>query len=262
LILLGFAWPAAPALAQSEGGPIESRYEITVGSYFTSLSTILALRATDGILGTSIDFEEDLGSPDREDVFRGDFLMRFGRHEIRAGYYQVSRRATRIISREITWGDQTFESGATVRSDFKSSFPQIDYTYWALSRPRVAAGVTAGLVVFGLETSLGLADGPVLREGPSVDTVQLVPLVGGEFRGLITSWLLLRAKGGVIHDLENSLVWSGAAALEPRVYKALWLGVSLRAFHVETAQDGIWAVIDGEGSLHISGLEAYARFTF
>jgi hypothetical protein len=188
--------------------------------------------------------------------------MRFGKHQFRAGYFHVTREGTARLRRTIEWGDETFEVGADVTSSFESRFPAVDYTYWFVSTPKVALGGTLGATLFTVKAELAASSPAGRTVGTTVDTTTLVPLIGGEFRGLIAPWLMARATAGYINDFQGSQVWSASAAIEPRIYKALWVGVSVNAIEFSVSKDGPLNFVNGEADYGVRGLQAYLRLAF
>lgn len=251
-----------PAAAQSPSGPLHERYEVVLGGFFSTLDTTIGVNGTAGDRGTLVDFEEDLGAPDSDNVFRASASMRLGRHQFRAGYFQVSREGTTRLRRTIDWGDDTFEAGADVTASFESRFPEVDYTYWFVSGPKVALGGTIGATLFGVEADLTASTLGGRTTGTKVDTTTFVPLVGGEFRGLIAPWLLAKVTGGYINDFQGSQVWTGSVAIEPHVYKPLWAGVSFSTLNFSVSKDGPLNFVNGEADYGVRGLQAYLRLAF
>jgi hypothetical protein len=252
----------SPALAQSAAGPLHERYEVVLGGFFSTLDTTMAVSGTAGDAGTLVDFEQDLGAPDSDNVFRASASMRFGKHQFRAGYFQVSREGTIRLRRTINWGDETFEVGADVTSSFESRFPEVDYTYWFVSSPRVALGGTIGATLFGVEADLSASTLGGRTTGTKVDTTTFVPLFGGEFRGLIAPWLMAKVTGGYINDFQGSQVWTGSVAIEPHIYKPLWAGVSFSTLNFSVSKEGPLNFVNGEADYGVAGVQAYLRLAF
>jgi hypothetical protein len=252
---------ALSAAAQSDQGPLRERYEVTAGGFFEALDTQLELDAGSS-KGTLLDLEKDLGAPDSGTVLRGTVSRRWGRHQVRVGYFQASRHSSRHLDRTIQWGDHTFNVGADVSTHFKTTFPEVDYTYWFLSNRKVAVGANLGLTLFGVQTTL---DGTTTRgvsADRGIDTRVVVPLVGLEFRGQLAPWLLFKANGGYINDFGGSHVGAATAALEPHVYRAASLGLAYNLFELRSSRTGPLSWIDGVGRYRVSGLQLYARFAF
>jgi hypothetical protein len=253
--------PALPAAAQSAASALPDKYEFVVGGFNATFSTLFGLKLSTSDDVPVVDFEEDLGAPDRNTMFRGSAAVRFGRHQFRAGYYKTSRESTTQIDRQIVWGDQVFDIGATVGSEFSTSFPAVDYTYWLFSSPKVAVGATLGVTLFGVEAGVNAAANSKSREA-QVDTSAIVPLFGGELRALPANWLVVKAGGGYINDFSGTSVWRLGAGVEPRIYKSLWLGVAFDAIKFNVSKDAALFDLNAAGSYRVAGVQFYARIGF
>lgn len=142
-----------------------------VGAYFTRVSTDISASAN-GIAGTDIDLENDLGlsSSDTNPVFQLDW--RFAqRHRLELQYFALSRSATRNIDREINIDGDTYPINTTVSATFKSQVTALTYFYsvWQTPQHEVALGLGVHNTTFkpslsasgaGLSTSLS-ADVPL-----------------------------------------------------------------------------------------------------
>jgi hypothetical protein len=253
--------PGAPAAAQTAPSALPEKYEFVVGGYNATFSTLFGLKLSTSDDVPLVDFEEDLGSPDRSTLLRGSAAVRFGRHQFRAGYFKTSRESTRQIDRQIVWGDQVFNIGATVESEFSTTFPEIDYTYWLFSSPRVAVGATLGVTLFGVEAGVNAALNDRTASA-QIDTSAIVPLFGGEFRALPASWLVVKAGGGYINDFSGTSVWRLGAGIEPRIYKSLWLGVAFDAIKFNVSKDAALFDLNAAGNYRVGGVQFYARIGF
>jgi len=252
---------ARPAAAQSAPSALPDKYEFVVGGFNATFSTMFGLKVSTRNDVPLVDFERDLQSPDRSTVIRGSAAVRFGRHQFRAGYYETSRESTTTLDRQIVWGDQVFNVGATVGSSFSTSFPEIDYTYWFVASPKAALGATLGVTLFGVEAGVNAALN-AKSASKQVDTSVPVPLLGLEFRGLPASWLVVKAGGGYVSDFSGTTVWRLGAGVEPRIYKSLWLGVAFDAIKFSASKDAELLDLNMVGHYRVGGVQIYARIGF
>jgi len=253
------AGPAA-VRAGDDSEVLKDSVEVVVGSYLINADANFRLDSNLGP-GTEVDFHDDLGIDRRSTVasLSGSWWIR-PRHQLRAGWYQYSQEASKSIDRTIHWGDQSFDVGATVSTKFKARFPEVDYTYWVVRQNKLAVGVNAGVVILGLQAGLSLVGDQGRASDRQIDTWQPVPQFGGEVRGLITSWLMVRGSGGAISDFSGTTVWSGSAAIEPRVHKHIRVGLAYSAMQFRLT-DSNW-VIDAQGTYTVKGTQLYGVFTF
>ena len=259
-VVVGLIAPP-PAAAQGGGTALPEKYEFVVGGFNATFSTVFGVKVSTSDDVPLVDFERDLGSPDSNMVFRGSAAVRFGRHQFRAGYYKTTRESTKTLDRQIVWGDQVFNIGASVGSSFGTSFPELDYTYWFMASPKVALGGTLGVTLFGVEAGVNAAINN-RSASKQIDTSAIVPLFGLEFRGLPASWLVVKAGGGYINDFSGTSVWRLGAGLEPRIYKSLWAGVAFDAIKFNVSKDAALFDLNAAGNYRVGGLQFYARFAF
>lgn len=259
-VVVGLIAPP-PAAAQGGGTALPEKYEFVVGGFNATFSTVFGVKVSTSDDVPLVDFERDLGSPDSNMVFRGSAAVRFGRHQFRAGYYKTTRESTKTLDRQIVWGDQVFNIGASVGSLFGTSFPELDYTYWFMASPKVALGGTLGVTLFGVEAGVNAAINN-RSASKQIDTSAIVPLFGLEFRGLPASWLVVKAGGGYINDFSGTSVWRLGAGLEPRIYKSLWAGVAFDAIKFNVSKDAALFDLNAAGNYRVGGLQFYARFAF
>ena len=252
---------AAPAAAQSAPSALPEKYEFVVGGFNATFSTVFGLKVSTRNDVPLVDFERDLQSPDRSTVFRGSAAVRFGKHQFRAGYYETSRESTATLDRQIVWGDQVFNVGASVGSSISTSFPEVDYTYWLVASPKVALGGTLGVTLFGVEAGVNAAIN-TRSASKQVDTSAIVPLFGLEFRSLPASWLVVKAGGGYINDFNGTSVWRLGAGVEPRIYKSLWAGIAFDAIKFNVSKDAALFDLNAAGNYRVGGVQVYARFAF
>ena len=93
---------ATAALADTHN---DHRFSLSLGAFITDRDTEAAL---DGTLtdGTPTDFEKDLGLDSSDTVFRIDGYFKINeRHRIDFSVFDLSRDASRQITRDIQWGD-------------------------------------------------------------------------------------------------------------------------------------------------------------
>lgn len=251
----------APAAAQGTPSALPEKYEFVIGGFNATFATVFGVKLSNSDDVPLVDFERDLGSPDSNMVFRGSAAVRFGKHQFRAGYYKTTRESTKTLDRQIVWGDQVFNIGASVGSSFGTSFPEVDYTYWFLATPKAALGGTLGVTLFGVEAGVNAAIN-ARSVAKQIDTSAIVPLFGLEFRSLPASWLVVKAGGGYINDFNGTSVWRLGAGVEPRIYKSLWAGIAFDAIKFNVSKDAALFDLNAAGNYRVGGVQFYARFAF
>lgn len=133
------------------GNPLEDHFRLTAGWFMASTSTDIRLDATTLVSGmatpgTSLSAEDDLGLRNRSDLADVEAELRMRkRHKVRFNYFQLNRKASAMLSRQIRFGDDLYQINDRVDSQLDISSFTTTYSYAILRRER-----------FQIETSLGL----------------------------------------------------------------------------------------------------------
>lgn len=109
---------ARSGLAQdSIGRPFDDHFRLTAGLLSATADTELRLDADDGTLGTPVSAEDDLGLAKRSESADVEAEVRIReRHFVRFNYFRLDRRATTTLTRQIQFGNDTFQAGDVVES--------------------------------------------------------------------------------------------------------------------------------------------------
>jgi len=127
------------------------RFKVTAGAFFPVNNTEVEVGSNNGNFGNLIDFEKDLGFNKSSVSFMGTFEWRISRRSrIGAEYYYLSRSATKILQREIEFGDHIYPVDATVSAFMDNHIARITYSYAFISKPKYEIGALIGAhVLFG-----------------------------------------------------------------------------------------------------------------
>ena len=102
--------------------------------------------------GTDMDLETDLGLDSSDSVFRVDGYFRFNeRHRADFSVFDLSRKNSKQIERDIQWGDTLYSIDTVVKSDNGLSIYKAAYTYSFLNGEDGYLGATFGVVCRRLE---------------------------------------------------------------------------------------------------------------
>jgi hypothetical protein len=136
------ALAATPAAAQS----LDKTFVAQVGPYFPSIDSKLRVDASNGAIGTTIDFERDLGFNRRQvlpsvlaEWRPGDDWL------INAQFYTLGRRSTKALERDIAIGDTVYPVAAEVSAGFESSIVRFTVGNRFFQRPNIEIGAAVGL---------------------------------------------------------------------------------------------------------------------
>jgi len=120
----------------------------------TRTSTSAQLQSHTGV-GANIDFENALGMATDKSVPMGFARWRIGQKwRIEAEYFQLNRTWTKVIDRDIQWGDTVYPVNASVSSKFDFSDMRISAGYSFFRRPDKEVGVGFGFHVAQYDVSL------------------------------------------------------------------------------------------------------------
>lgn len=174
---------------------IDDRFGLQASLMYSSSSTVARLDATDGTLGTEFNAEDDLGLPKSELIARGEAWFRMReRHRARIGTYFIplDRTGTTTLTRDISFGDETFLTGEEVTSRIKLEVFSLTYVYSVIRNERVEAGISLGFDVVGFEAEASVPSrlrtereersGPAPRAGLEA-TFRINPRFYAEARG-------------------------------------------------------------------------------
>jgi hypothetical protein len=132
------SWTTHPAL--------QDRWSIQVGLYTPNVSTTAHLNSSSGLVGTEVNFEEDLGYAERSDMPAVLASVRLGeRWRIEAEYLSLKRDNSHTVSRTVNWGDNTYTIGTTVTSEFSSDIFRLSGGYSFVRDAEREFGVAFGL---------------------------------------------------------------------------------------------------------------------
>ena len=166
---------ACPLAAQdtSPRARLYDRLQVSGSLTTIILNTNIRVDPANGT-GTDIDAEDDLGL-DRS-KFEPRFAVRWRpgrRHEIEVGYQFARRSSTRVLDRDITFGDSTYQLGATVNSNLNTDEASLIYRFAFHTRPRREIGFSLGLGALFLDAGLD-----AVGSGGSVQFSQSQKLTG------------------------------------------------------------------------------------
>ena len=151
LLIAGLSYFAAPATADSLE---DDRFSLSLGVFLTDRDTDARLDSSLGD-GTDTDLETDLGLDSSDSVFRVDGYFRFSeRHRADFSVFDLSRKKTKQIQKDIQWGDTLFSIDTAVKSDNDLSIYKAAYTYSFLNGEDGYLGATFGAYVADWNVSI------------------------------------------------------------------------------------------------------------
>lgn len=154
---------ATPARA-SDSFQIPERFQLTVSGAFTSLDTQASLGPAGGGVGASLVLEDLFDIPVHKSFVDIDGTWKYwGRHHVDVGYVNVERTGKSVVDNEFSFGDYTFQAGATTEAFFGSRFAYAAYRLDLVQAKPVVISASLGVSA----TRLALR---VTGQGGVVDT--------------------------------------------------------------------------------------------
>jgi len=178
----------------------ETKAKVSIGYFLPRMNTELRLSPSNPALppGDLIDMEDDLGL-DR-DLFLGrvDGYYRLGRkHRIQFGYFTLERDAQRVIEKEITYGDITFQINTQVVTELKNSITEIGYMYSLRQTDRFEVSGTFGVHWLDVKSQLTGDTGGGIIETSSSSAGGPLPLIGFDIDYAFTPRWIISLRGMV-----------------------------------------------------------------
>lgn len=154
----------------------DERFNLRVGAITAAqFDTEASLGVRNTNVGTSIDFEDDLGLANSTESLRIDAFWRFDRrNRIDVGYFDLTRSGSRTTTREIEWGETTFPITSTVSSYLDTQIIPVRYTHSFVAEDDLDFGLGVG--VYYMELAAGLRANS-LGIGQSFDSPVPLPVV-------------------------------------------------------------------------------------
>lgn len=256
LFILPFA---APASAQEDFD--FDKFQASVGAFFPSAETTVRLDASNGALGTTIKFEDDLGVSRKEGLFRFDGYWRpKRRHALTFGYYDFNRSGIKIINKNINFGDQTFVINSQVDSIFDLKLVKLAYTYFVVAKEKTTVGLSVGFNVSDVDVGLTINNTNIRQFR---NTSVPVPVFGiNGIQDLGGNFTLIGSVQFFYLDLgsEDATLFDGVITLNYRITKNIGIGIGYNYFSFKANQAK--PAFTGRFKLTYDGLMAFLNIYF
>ena len=186
-------------LAQGDGmwrsWPLGDRFRIGANAFFPHIDTRVRVDSTSGIIGTTIDFEQNLGLSDTESLPAVGFVWRFAKkHRLKLHVFELNRSGSTITSTEIRFGDRVFEIDLPISSFYDTRVTSLAYSYSLIFDEKKELALSAGLSVQKIKMGLIGNSGAEIVE---VDSGLTAPLPSFGLSGGYAISERWTARGGV-----------------------------------------------------------------
>jgi len=135
-----------PEAAREIASPITDRFALRVSYFPASVNTDLRLDNRNGLPGTDLVAEDDLGMRDRDGQGRIELTLRTrDRNRLRFDYFKLTRKGDEVLTRILDFGDQTFVASDRVVSLLDWRTLNFTYLYSVFHNPRFELGAGFGI---------------------------------------------------------------------------------------------------------------------
>lgn len=261
----------AQALTPAQG-LLNDRFIFSAGLFVvgTDISASLNGQST---TNPAIDFNETVGRDNNATRGRLDAMWRFApKHVVRFVYFNYNATQSRVIDRDITFGDTTFNAGGNFSANTKFSVYELDYEYAFLKRPDYEVAASFGVHYTDLKLNLSgtgtvtgpggtnSASGSVSKES---DLPMPLPVIGVRGGWAVSPQVFLDARLQFFQLRSNGYDghWSDAHVGATWMFTRHW-GVGLGYDWFNTKVDVDRSNFNGNVKLGYSGLQAFVTGTF
>jgi hypothetical protein len=125
---------------------LKDRFNVDVGTFLVASNLNGSLRGTANTSNQNLNFDQEFGTDADQTRWRVDVLWRITRRQhLRFGYFDNDIQRTRVIDRNIEWGDYTFLAGGQVKAEQKFRVYELGYEYAFLRRDTFEVVASAGI---------------------------------------------------------------------------------------------------------------------
>ena len=220
------------AMAQADSF---TKYGLSVGIFITDRDSKTRFDAQAGSAnGTEVDLESELGVDTSDSVFRLDGYFRFNqKHRLDFSWFDLSRIGSKPIQRDIDWNGTLFTLDTVVDSEFDLAIYKVAYTWSFLQRDKSYLGITAGLYVADIKTTLS-APSIAAREVSSITAP--LPVIGLRGEHHFSDKWSFRASGEVFAleygDFDGSL-YDFYVGLDYQLFDRMAIGVGFNSVRMD-----------------------------
>jgi hypothetical protein len=220
-----------------------------------------------------IDFDETLGAADDTTRVRADVLWRINPvHHLRFSYFDNTIDRSKIIDRDVAWGDYTFQANGRVETRNQMEVYELAYEYAFMKQPTYEVAAILGLHYTDVTLQLSgnatvtLPDGSTSSAAATVRSNSVaapLPVIGLRGAWVVAPQWLLEASGQwfrLSYDEYDGNWWDLRAS-------ATWMfsrnfGVGLGYNRFTTRLDVSKSDFNGKLKTGYSGLQAFLTGTF
>lgn len=260
LTMLAFTCLSGEAIAEmdSQTYAFPDRWMIRAGAYVVDGADTQFSVNSDVGLGTSIDYERDLGGDDSDTIPRIDAYYRFNnRHRIDFTAFSVSRKGERTLAIDLTIGDENFIESETISSEINYTLYKLGYNYSFYHSPKVELSISAGLNLTDYELKFSDSTGAKFE---TADVSVPLPMFGLRMGYAITpKWSVRYVSEAFFIEIDDALkgaLLNYELSTEYKLFKHFALGVGLARLGLDVdVNDDKWrgSISDGYRGYNVFG---------
>ena len=225
---------------------LNKRFTVSVGGFFPDIDSKVRLDATNGNIGTEIDFENELGLEESKDVWWANLRWRISRrNNLEFEWNQLNREAfVAATTREYQIEDTVIQAGGAIESVFDIDLVRLTYGYSLIRNDEAELQFQAGLHLADIAVQLGLTGALSIDGEPFVESVSTeqedvtapLPHFGGNFTYAFNEKFGMYAHiigfALEIDDIEGSIVDTGLT-VQYNFTDTIGVGAGVRYFNVD-----------------------------
>jgi hypothetical protein len=229
---------ASPAVVDYRGGSVR------LGAFaIDGLKSRLYFGPEDSRVGLRSDLEKDLGLKDSFTAFRASLAYRINRrHGFNAGFYKLSLDGVKNLSTTIELGDEEFEVGVDVASEYDERIVKLAYNYIFHDDGKVMLSIAPGIHFTDIDFRIATQNS-LIEQTEAASTIAPLPVLGGRLLYRITPRLNMVVSGDVFFlnqsEQQGSLT-DLYVVFEHQTFERVGFGGGLNRFtlDVELIDDG------------------------
>lgn len=253
-----------PPRPPERSSPIHDHFYLLAAFYPPTVHTTVRedpTTAGPGVMGTSVNGEQELGLASRLYQGRVEFMFRLReRSKLRVEYYEADRSASRVLANDIVFGNQTFAAGQLVDSEVNWRNFGLTYTYSFYRSERFEVGSGLGLFFLQAEARGSIPATGQQQDESAADPFPTLPL---DLTWCISSRFAATARGNYLKATLNGIDGSFTdlhGDLQYRWNPYFSLGVGYTDMRIALSRSS--GSTPGVVSLSFRGPEAFIRFSY
>jgi hypothetical protein len=239
---------------------LTDKFRVSLGGFYAESTTQARLAANNGGVGADVSLEDALGIDARALIGEAQAYWRFGeRWRVDASYFRLARSASRNLSVDVTWGDNTYSAGSLVNTQFTVSDLRaaIGYSFFRTQDKEI--GIAGGLHMTGFKVALDSAGAGARSESvtaplPVVALYANIAFTDRWAFSVRSDWLSLA------YDKYAGSIRSTAFDLVYQPWQSFALGVGLHSLTLRLDVDNPHSQFGAR--MVLQGPAAFASFSF